>query len=142
MKNIYLDTSSIINTYHREFDTERVIEILANDIDNIYLSELAKVEFNSAFWKKIRVGESTEEEGKETIKHFVEHYSEYEWVKVDLEIINSAKDFINKYGNDGLRSLDAIQLACAVFIKEKVDEYLTSDELLERIFKKENLKVI
>ena len=57
-------------------------------------------------------------------------------------IINSAKDFINKYGNDGLRSLDAIQLACAVFIKEKVDEYLTSDENLKDIFVKEGLNII
>jgi len=142
MKNIYLDTSSIINIYHSEFDTERVLEILANDIDNIYLSELAKVEFNSAFWKKIRQGESTEEEGKEVINNFEDDYSKYEWVKVDLEILNSAKELIKKYGKDGLRTLDSIQLACAVFIKEKVDGHLTSDIALKEIFIKEGLIIL
>lgn len=142
MKNIYLDTSSIINIYHTEFDTERVLEILANDIDNIYLSELAKVEFNSAFWKKIRKSESTEEEGMEVIKNFEDDYSKYEWVKVDLEVLNSAKELIKKYGKDGLRTLDSIQLACAVYIKEKMDEYLTSDSKLKQIFLKEDLNVV
>ena len=52
-------------------------------------------------------------------------------MKVDLEILNSAKELIKKYGKDGLRTLDSIQLACAVYIKEKVDEYLSSDNKLK-----------
>ncbi|MCH8318162.1 MAG: type II toxin-antitoxin system VapC family toxin [Bacteroidetes bacterium] len=142
MKNIYLDSSSLIKVYHREFDTDSVLTILSNDIDEIYLSDLTKVEVNSAIWKKIRMGESTENEGKELIKNFESDYAKYEWVKVDLEILNSAKELIKKYGKDGLRTLDSIQLACAVNIKEKVDEYLSSDNKLKELFIKEDLMVI
>ena len=100
------------------------------------------MEFNSAFWKKIRQGESTEELGKEVIKNFEDDYAKYEWVKVDLEILNSAKELIKKYGIDGLRTLDSIQLACALFIKENVDGYLTSDNALKEIFIKEGLIIL
>ena len=142
MKDIYLDTSSLIKVYHREVDTDRVLEIITNDINEIYLSGLTKVEFNSGIWKKIRKGESTEDEGKELIKNFEDDYSKYEWVKVGLETLNSAKELIKKYGTDGLRTLDAIQLACVVYVKEKVDEYLTFDKNLKDIFVKEGLNII
>jgi predicted nucleic acid-binding protein len=39
----------------------------------------------------------------------------------------------------GLRTLDAIQLASAIEVKEVVDKYFTSDKLLISLFEKENL---
>ena len=142
MKNIYLDSSSIIKVYHEEYDSDEVLKILSNDIDKIYLSELVKVEFNSATWKKIRQGLFNEDEGKNMIKYFEDDYFKYQWVKVDIETLNSAKELIKKYGTDGLRTLDSIQLACAIYIKEKAGEYLTSDKNLEEIFAKEGLNII
>ena len=40
----------------------------------------------------------------------------------------------------GLRTLDSIQLACAVSVNGKVDVFLTSDKIMEKIFEKEGLK--
>ena len=142
MINLYLDSSSVVKVYHREPETEKVLNILAKDINEIYISEIAKVEFISAIWKKIRQGEFIEEEGKEIIKNFEDDYFKYQWVKVNIETLNSAKELIKKYGTDGLRTLDAIQLACAVYVKEKIDEYLTFDKNLKEIFVKEGLNII
>ncbi len=56
--NIYLDTSSLIKLYFVEQGTKEIDDFLkTNQIDQIYLSEIAKVEFNGAIWKKVRTYE-------------------------------------------------------------------------------------
>lgn len=53
MSVIFLDTSSLLKLYHHEAGTDEVEKAIA-DANSIILSELAKVEFNSAVWKNIR----------------------------------------------------------------------------------------
>ena len=48
---------------------------------------------------------------------------------------------ITKYGEEGLRTLDSIQLAAAVSLKAKVDLNKSSDKLLTKLFEKEGLVV-
>ncbi len=50
--NIFLDTSSLLKLYHKEQGTEELLEFVSENVENIYLSEIAKIEFNSAIWKK------------------------------------------------------------------------------------------
>lgn len=50
----FLDTSSLLKLYHWEAGSERLHEILSAGIEAMYLSEIAKIEFLSAIWKKIR----------------------------------------------------------------------------------------
>jgi len=46
---LFLDTSSLIKLYHNEVGTDVLDKILEyNEIDEIYLSDIAKVEFSSA----------------------------------------------------------------------------------------------
>ena len=56
------------------------------------------------------------------------------------EIVETASFFLDKYGVKGLRTLDSIQLACAVSLKNSVDLFITSDNILLDIFNKEGLK--
>jgi uncharacterized protein len=58
---------------------------------------------------------------------------------LNTDIVQSACELINKYGVEGLRSLDSIQLATAVALKGKADLFLTSDKLLESLILKERL---
>jgi predicted nucleic acid-binding protein len=53
MSNIYFDTSSIVKVYHKESDSDNILNILPQ-FDGFYLSELTKIEFVSAFWKKVK----------------------------------------------------------------------------------------
>ena len=48
---------------------------------------------------------------------------------------------MTKHGMDGLRTLDAIQLATAVSLKAEVDLNKSSDKLLTKLFEKEGLVV-
>jgi len=52
-----------------------------------------------------------------------------------------AKTLIGKYWKNGLRTLDSIQLASALNIKEDIDIFLTSDKLLADIAIHEGMNV-
>jgi len=57
-------------------------------------------------------------------------------------VIKRASDLLKKYGDDGLRTLDSIQLACAVELKGENCSFFTSDRILQQLFNKENLNII
>lgn len=138
MKNIFLDTSSLVKTYHRESDSDKIIKTLS-EYEGILLSEITKIEFISAIWKKVNRGEASETEAQAGIHFFETDHNKYNWVIIDRVIINSANNLINKYWKMGLRTLDSIQLACAISVKDNADEFLTSDIILKNIFTKEGL---
>ncbi|PIX32459.1 MAG: hypothetical protein COZ59_13875 [Bacteroidetes bacterium CG_4_8_14_3_um_filter_31_14] len=142
MKNIFLDTSSIVKVYHKENDSEKILKILSYNTEKIFLSEITKIEFISALWRKARMQEANEMEVKSVIRFFETDYSKYNWVILDSEIINSAKNLLNKYGKSGLKTLDSIQLSCAVSLKNIASEFHTSDKLLKNIFINEGLNAL
>lgn len=139
---IFLDTSSLLKLYHKESETVELISFIGKNIKVIYLSELAKIEFNSAIYKKVRTKEITKEKAESIVSFFQNDYSKFEWIKLDSDVVNLAKDLISQYGTDGLRTLDSLQLASAVSKKIVINYYKTSDKLLFTIFKKEGLNVI
>lgn len=136
MSAIFLDTSSLLKLYHHEAGTEEVETVIA-ETDSIFLSELAKVEFNSAVWKNIRSESLTENDGNDLIRYFKQDYELFNWISIDNTIIHKASELLNRHGNIGLRSLDAIQLASALQTKNKITLYHTFDEVLQSAFEKE-----
>ena len=136
---IFLDTSSLLKLYHKEEGTDELLKLISDKIEQIYLSELAKIEFNSAIWKKVRTKEFTEKNAKQIITFFENDFDKYKWIPINNIVLNSAKELIKLYGNKSLRTLDAIQLACAISVKSKVNLFKTSDTVLNNIFKLENL---
>lgn len=140
---LYIDTSSLLTLYHKEKDSNKMIDIFsAEDIEKIYLSELAKVEFISAIWKKIRQREIIKITGLKVIEIFESDWDKYEWIEITSNIIKDAEDMIKKHGNIGLRSLDSIQMACGLYVEDEDVRYITSDKLLKKCFIEEGLKVI
>ena len=57
-------------------------------------------------------------------------------------LANEAKGLIHKYGMQGLRTLDSIQLATAISLKNECELFITSDKLLNSFFKQEALPVL
>ncbi len=58
------------------------------------------------------------------------------------DIVDSASDLLMKYGNRGLRTLDSLQLAAALTLRDEECIFLTSDKLLRALFKEEQLRVL
>ena len=140
--NIFLDTSTLVKLYHSEIGTKDIDSFFKdNPIDKIYLSEITKIEFDSAIWKKVRTTEMKQQTAEGLIKSFEEDYNKYTFIDDKVAIKNKSKELITKYRVEGLRTLDAIQLATANSIKAKADLYKSSDKLLTELFEKEGLPV-
>lgn len=138
----FLDTSSLIKLYHDEPDTERVEQILSIGLDGIYLSELSVLEFRSAMWKKVRTNDITETQALEAIECFKDDFKNYNWIKLNTSIVNSASKLLSKYGKRGLRTLDSIQFASALKLRKRNCIYKTADILLAELFNEEGLKIV
>ena len=140
---IYLDTSSLIKLYHTESGTNELDNLLENRvIEEIFLSEITKIEFNSAIWKKVRTKDLTNEEASELIGSFINDYDNYSFVDLDNDLILQAKDLVTKYGIQGLRTLDAIQLASIISVKSDLSLAVTADNLLRSLINLEGIKTI
>lgn len=138
----FLDTSSLIKLYHQEEGSDFVMEALSNNVEEILLSEIAVLEFRSALWKKIREKEIEEKVAIEVIKCFQNDVNNFQWILLQSDLVESASHLLMKYGIRGLRTLDSLQLAASLTLRDEECVFLTSDKLLRTLFKDERLKVL
>lgn len=138
----FLDTSSLVKLYHEEEGSDFLMNALSHDVTEIFLSELAILEFRSALWKKIREKAIKEMAAIEVISCFQNDGNNFQWIMLQSDIIESASDLLMKYGNHGLRTLDSLQLASALTLRDEDCVFLTSDKLLRAFLQKEELKVL
>ncbi len=138
---IFLDTSSLFKLYHTEVDTADLELIFSKvKVTNIFLSEISKIEFSSTIWKKVRTKEITELEAQTTLDLFESDFGKYTFIATDSIIIEQARILISKYGKEGLRTLDSIQLSTSVSLFQQADIFLTADKLLKSLFEAEHLQ--
>jgi uncharacterized protein len=139
--NLFFDTSSLFKLYHQEEGTRELIDFFrSNKIDAIYLSEITGIEFRSAVWKKCRKMEISEGKANLLIEKFESDSKNYQVVNQGDKLIRNAKNLVNKHWKTGLRTLDSIQLASVLTVKN-IDFFFTSDRLLAEIAIKEGLNV-
>src|SRR5665809_95436 len=115
----FLDTSSLIKLYHTEVGADFVMNAISQDIREIFLLELAILEFRSALWKKRREKEIKENTAIEVIKCFQNDGDNFHWIMLQSDIVESASYLLMKYGNRGLRTLDSLQLAAALTLRDE-----------------------
>ncbi len=95
--NIFLDASSLFKLYHKEIGSEIIDQIfIDNKISGIFLSEIAKVEFASTVWKKVRVQEISELQAKAKNELFEADFAKYTFIQIDNSITNQARNLITK----------------------------------------------
>lgn len=139
---IFLDTSSLFKLYHKESGTQELMDFFnKNTIEGIFLAELTEIEFSSVIWKKCRKKEIDEKVALTLIEAFEKDSENFNIVSESTEIRQLAKKMIRKYWKEGLRTLDSIQLASVLMIRDKIDFFFTSDNLLAEIASFEKLKV-
>lgn len=137
---IFFDTSSLFKLYHKETGTAALEQLfIAVKITSIYLAEITKIEFSSTVWKKVRTKEITHLEAQTTIALFENDFAKYSFVATDSIIIEQARILTSKYGNQGLRTLDSIQLSTAISLFQHADVFFTDDKLLKSLFELEGL---
>lgn len=137
---VFLDTSTLIKLYYKEKDSEQLVNLISENSKEIFLFEVAKVEFTSAIWKKVRIDDMTAEIAKEVIQCFENDYDTFNWIFADSTIIDISKNLFEKYGLTSLRTLDALQLGACLSARDEIEVFLTSDVFLQELFEKEGLK--
>ena len=93
---VFLDTSSLLKLYHREQGSEKLLEFISQNASQIFLSELAKVEFVSAIWKNVRMQLLPESVATQIISFFENDFDNFYWIKVDSKTLELAKELIKK----------------------------------------------
>lgn len=138
---IFLDTSALFKLYHQEAGTVQLEAVFTQaNITHVFLSEIAKVEFASAIWKKVRTKEISEQQARTTLQLFEEDFRNYSFIVTDSLILEEARMLMTKYGTQGLRTLDSIQLSTCCMLSGQVDVFFTADALLQTLLEAEGLR--
>jgi predicted nucleic acid-binding protein len=130
----YFDTSALAKYFHDESGSADVIDIIDNIDNAIWISELAIIEFNSAFHRKLRMNELNPET-LQTVKEAFENKS----VAWNIEPFSSlqtaeANRIIDKYGKSfGIRTLDALHLAAFLVLRQEDWTFVVSDRQLYQV---------
>lgn len=59
---LFLDTSALVKFFHQEEGTHVVVSIMSDLINEIWVSELARLEFVCALHRRLRMNELTEDD--------------------------------------------------------------------------------
>lgn len=141
--NLFFDTSALFKLYHSEAGTKELTAFFSsNVIKAIYLSEITSIEFSSAVWKKCRKKEINQSSAELLIDKFKTDSEKYNFIRQSKSCAFLASELIGKHWEKGLRTLDSLQLASALTLKNDIDVFITSDVLLSEITLSENLKVM
>jgi uncharacterized protein len=111
---VFFDTSALVKRYHREVGADVVEAVFSDHSITRMISDIGVIECYSAFARRVRTGDITEEDFRATIKELAE---DIENGTIQLAFFGDsdkreAAVLIEKYGlSRNLRTLDAMQLA-------------------------------
>ena len=133
----YFDTSSLIKKYIDEEESESVYQLFLN-ADKVFVSYITKIECFSALkrFKSARAITS-----KEYLYLKEEIFSDFEFYTAVNPMYVESKSIalVEKYQ---LKTLDAIQLSCALSLKDEINFFICNDQKLIDSAQKERLHVI
>jgi len=125
---VFFDTSALVKYFHEEEGTDIVTPIIENMDNEVWISELAFVEFTSALHKKYRAGELGKREIALTLEGFTEACAYFYVEPLGQAVSQEAIALLNQYGpTHNLRTLDALQLAAFSLIEEPGAAFVSAD---------------
>jgi predicted nucleic acid-binding protein len=136
----YFDTSALIKRFVSEAGSSAVDRLISASPAST--SVLAYVEVHSGFSRKLREGSMPEKHYRRASRQFEDDFSSYIRIEVSPEIVESARDLVQRRP---LRALDALHLASAVNLQDSVGEpvtFVAADRRLLAAAEAEDLKVI
>lgn len=143
----FYDTSALVKHYHCEPGRETVDELFAKKEKQHVISRLAVVEFYSAMAKKVRSGLPTTSEFQKIAKRFRGDVKMRAWSVIRVlvsDYLKAADQIASTALSKNLRTLDALQLAIAVRLKDTVDAvlFISADQTLCSIAAGEGLSIV
>jgi uncharacterized protein with PIN domain len=133
---LFFDTSALVKFFHEEEGSRFVTDLILSEGSQVWISELSKVEFLSALFRRARAQEINEEQLTRAVKGFQEQIRYFNVEPLGHAILREAEDLLERFGKTKrLRTLDAIQMGTFTLIAEKDWRFVASDEILCDIVK-------
>ena len=108
---LYFDTSALVKFFHEEEGSEAVTRLIMSENNEIWISELTRIEFLSAIFRRFRNKEINGEQLKEVLIGFEEQIAFFNIEPLGQAILREAEGLLVRYGKTRrLRALDALQL--------------------------------
>jgi len=141
--NLYFDTSALIKFFHTEEATDIVTHLIEREENIIYISEVAKIEFYCALYRRFRNNEINEDNLGKAIKGFEIQIKDFNIEPLGSTVIREAENLIKRFGGDhGLRALDSLHLATFYLISEEDWSFVSTDNILFDVVIAAGLKAI
>ena len=138
---IYLDTSALVKRYVSERGSGIIHSFFEKEESKV-TAKVAYAEALAAFSRRRREGYITEKDYVSLCQRFESEWEAYIVVELSDEVLKATRRLIDNYP---LRGFDAIHLASALLIKNRVKEGITftcSDKNLLDAAEKENLNTV
>lgn len=138
--HLFLDSNALVKLYHAEAGTENLIYLLKENAYDLILTitDISRIEFHSAFLKRVRKKEIELEIVKEAFSCFEDDLLMFNVVEVDEAVKSLAINLLDSLAHEkGLRTLDSIQLSIAIIINQifRIEYFVTSDKNLSNVAK-------
>ena len=145
--NYFFDSSALIKLYHPELGSQQIAAMFGGPDRRIIVSRLAGVELHSALALKTRTGHLDRERSAALRIRFLNDVASGAIALVALSEFHyaAAERLIVRYGDrQGLRTLDALQLAVALEVKDHVGlvALVAADKVLCEVAALEGLAVL
>lgn len=137
MEVAFFDTSALVKHYHIERGSSIVNELMENYV--VAVSELAILEMTSALNRRFLSGELTKRKLEWVLERFYSDLENYVVVPISSETVSLATSLVLKHG---LKTLDSLQLASALRVKDEASIFVTFDERLKDAAEKEGFTVL
>lgn len=135
----FFDSSALTKLFSNEFGSDKVVSIVEDDGADIWISDLVRVEIQSAILRKFRNNEFTESKLEMILKSIREQFDLFYQINMSGEIVTEAEQLIAMYGKtDGLRTLDALHIACWKLNSESDWIFVTSDAIQVKVIQRLN----
>ncbi|MCX5815108.1 MAG: type II toxin-antitoxin system VapC family toxin [Proteobacteria bacterium] len=128
---LFFDTSALVKFFHEEDGSREVTNLIISPENEICVSELVRLEFLSALFRRFRNKEIDEDKLNRATTGFEEEFIAFRVEPLRHVVLEEAESLLKKFGSQhGLRTLDALHLATFTLIAKKDWTFAASDENL------------
>lgn len=138
---IYFDSSALVKRYLKEIGSDRVKQII-NHMPFIATSKLTFPEILSAFARKYKTGDISEDKFTQSVKKFEIEWNYFLIVEIQDELFPIIKRTLKKHY---LKGADSIHLSSAIWLKDNTKEditFVSADKNLIKVVQAEKIKII
>lgn len=142
MLNLFFDTSALVKIFHKEAGSDTVLELINLDNVSLWMSELARLEFMSALYRRLRMDELTENQLEDVFNVFEDEWKSFRTEPLGFGVLIEAEKLLKDHARTvGLRTLDALHLATFQLISEKDWKFIVADKVLSKTAAKLEIQI-